>query len=132
MLEVGDLVTVTDNSYGMEWDPSSVKLLPSGDLRGRTFRIVARGNDYPTNLHEWSKYAPKNDVALSDSARPGFLVFSQLRFCVANTPPAPPEPRDWWLNVYPDSRAAHTSKEVADKSADGNRIECVHVREVIE
>jgi len=48
-----------------------------------------------------------------------------------------PEPREWWINVYPAGNVcAHSSRKNADTDADYNRIECVvecvHVREVLE
>lgn len=44
-----------------------------------------------------------------------------------------PEPREFWVNLYPNDAAhsAHRSKERADERATPNRIECLHVREVV-
>jgi hypothetical protein len=43
----------------------------------------------------------------------------------------PKKPREWWVNVYPDFSGAWPTKSVADDQADSERIECVHVREVL-
>lgn len=46
-----------------------------------------------------------------------------------------PAPREWWINIYPPhvgENIMHPSKEKADSAAGGYRIECVHVKEVIE
>lgn len=46
---------------------------------------------------------------------------------------AKPEPRERWINIYPDGyEASHKSKEAADQRAGTDRIECVHVREVLD
>lgn len=43
------------------------------------------------------------------------------------------EPRTWWLNVYPDwACGVYPTNEAADNCAGPERIECVHVREVME
>ena len=45
-----------------------------------------------------------------------------------------PEPREWWINVYPTSHggsAAHLSRAIAVKFSDPSRVECVHVKEVL-
>ena len=43
------------------------------------------------------------------------------------------EPREFWVNVYADEMwAAHASKSDADKAAASDRVECIHVREVLE
>jgi hypothetical protein len=43
------------------------------------------------------------------------------------------EPREWWVNVYHGLDCiAHMTKAQADKDAATHRIECVHVREVID
>ena len=51
--------------------------------------------------------------------------------------PQPPKPREWWLNVYVDNAGylhagqLHSTRSKAD--ALGNlRLECIHVREVLE
>lgn len=43
-----------------------------------------------------------------------------------------PKPREFWVNLYRDKlNGAHESKETADMLRRANRIECVHVREVL-
>jgi len=44
------------------------------------------------------------------------------------------EPREWWVNVYPEesSSIAHLSRTAADCDATRTRTECIHVREVID
>lgn len=45
-----------------------------------------------------------------------------------------PEPREFWLNIYPqpDTIAVHTTKAQADAIALSDRVECIKVREVME
>lgn len=47
---------------------------------------------------------------------------------------APPKPREWWINIYPDGSKSrlHASKQIADDVAHARRTECVHVREVLD
>jgi hypothetical protein len=47
--------------------------------------------------------------------------------------PEPRKPREWWVNMYPkgDSRI-HPTLEEAERFSAPARIECVHVREVLE
>lgn len=41
------------------------------------------------------------------------------------------ERREWWINVYADGdQVAHSSKDEADAHSIGDRIKCIHVREV--
>ncbi len=43
-----------------------------------------------------------------------------------------PEPREWWVNVYPDGDSYwYETKEAADKQTSKYRLECRHVREVL-
>lgn len=43
-----------------------------------------------------------------------------------------PKPREWWDNIFAGNRVdRHLSKEHAEANA-YNRIECIHVREVID
>jgi hypothetical protein len=44
------------------------------------------------------------------------------------------EPREYWVNVYPNDLSGHIhdTKAKADFTASSNRIECVHVKEVRE
>lgn len=43
-----------------------------------------------------------------------------------------PEPREWWINVYNNGdKTAYSAKDIADDCA-GFRIDCIHVREVME
>lgn len=43
------------------------------------------------------------------------------------------EPREWWVNVYGERNMyAYESKAVADEYSSGGRIDCIHVREVID
>jgi hypothetical protein len=47
--------------------------------------------------------------------------------------PDPPKAREWWVNVYPNKfDAAYLSKAVAENQAGNNRLECVHVREILD
>lgn len=45
-----------------------------------------------------------------------------------------PEPREWWVNVYPGDSAGnlHNTKEHADSHSSDRRIACIKVREVME
>lgn len=43
-----------------------------------------------------------------------------------------PEPREWWVNIYPNDAMIHENKESADISANLSRIECIRVREIID
>jgi len=43
-----------------------------------------------------------------------------------------PEPREFWINLYPCNMYPYDSKESADLCASTARLECIHVREVIE
>ena len=54
--------------------------------------------------------------------------------CRLRNAPAPkPKPREWWFNVYEFGISApFTSHDEADSRARPTRLECVHVREVIE
>lgn len=42
------------------------------------------------------------------------------------------EPREWWVNVYLSDCCISKSKQEADQNASSERIECIHVREVLE
>ena len=44
------------------------------------------------------------------------------------------EPREFWVNVYPDPCPPylHKDKETADRQASRVRIECIRVREVLD
>lgn len=43
-----------------------------------------------------------------------------------------PEPRRWWVNVYPNGvRTAHETRELA-AAAGGGHVECVEVVEVVQ
>jgi hypothetical protein len=46
------------------------------------------------------------------------------------------EPREWWWNVYEhyedEDVFAYVSREAADENSAPSRLECVHVREVID
>ena len=42
------------------------------------------------------------------------------------------KPRDLWLNVYDGGSYIYESKESADREAQEDRLECIHVREVVE
>jgi len=45
----------------------------------------------------------------------------------------PRKAREWWMNLYPDIDACvYDSKSDADHYAATTRIDCVHVREVLE
>lgn len=58
---------------------------------------------------------------------PGWLSYFTYR-----AKPQPPQPREWWLNVYGSGRSsAHPTKEEAD-TCSANRLACVRVREVLE
>lgn len=50
--------------------------------------------------------------------------------------PEPRQPREWWDNVYGTGLQApivrYTTKREADKCAGPHRVECIHVREVID
>lgn len=41
------------------------------------------------------------------------------------------KPREFWLNIYPNVTCAHSSESRANETGN-RRIECVHVREVLE
>jgi hypothetical protein len=45
----------------------------------------------------------------------------------------PRKAREWWINVYPDDldSCSYTTREKADQEHASNRIECIHVREVL-
>lgn len=45
-----------------------------------------------------------------------------------------PEPREWWVNVYPGNSAGnlHDTKGSADSHSSDRRIACIKVREVME
>ncbi len=43
-----------------------------------------------------------------------------------------PIPREWWINVEPGAMFMRTSEDAAKRNAQPQRIECIHVREVIE
>lgn len=44
-----------------------------------------------------------------------------------------PEPREWWINVYPASTCnAYRSQDLADSHQFSGRIECIHVHEVLD
>ena len=43
-----------------------------------------------------------------------------------------PEPREWWVNVYPGGDSYwYETKEAADKQTSKYHLECRHVREVL-
>jgi len=47
--------------------------------------------------------------------------------------PEPPKPREWWINRYTHlDDCIHASKADADRNATSCRIECVHVREILD
>jgi hypothetical protein len=60
---------------------------------------------------------------------PDIIAFRITRLYVE-----PKVPREWWVNVYPDDLdgCSYTTREKADQEHASNRIECVHVREVLE
>ena len=74
------------------------------------------------------EYRPKNSQRWG-SAEP-IWNFSQFDYRVK------PNPREWWLNVYEDGSkgAMHDSRAEADrnKAYVDKRIDCVHVREVLD
>lgn len=46
-----------------------------------------------------------------------------------------PEPREFWINVYsgpPCDLMIHSTKKRADEEASDDRLECIHVREVVD
>jgi len=45
-----------------------------------------------------------------------------------------PEPREWWINRYADAYGdrVYATEELADNGASFSRLECIHVREVLE
>jgi hypothetical protein len=46
--------------------------------------------------------------------------------------PAPPKPREWWVNIYPTRGAyGYPTKDSASQARGYDCIECVHVREVL-
>lgn len=50
---------------------------------------------------------------------------------VGHLPPEPPEPREFWINIYSGKgRTAHLTREAADSMRGNGRVELVHVREV--
>ena len=72
------------------------------------------------------EYRPKNSQRWG-SAEP-IWNFSQFDYRVK------PKPREWWLNVYKTSVCSHGSRAEADREQDNvaRRIDCVHVREVLD
>lgn len=53
--------------------------------------------------------------------------FSKLTYRVKR------DPREWWINVYANGEFwVYQTKTIADKNAGDARLECVHVRDVIE
>lgn len=48
--------------------------------------------------------------------------------------PEPRKPREFWINIYDNEfdDYAYLTKEAADKAAAAYRLECIHVREVLE
>ena len=63
----------------------------------------------------------------SDIESPNFFAAYVYR-----VKPKPPEPREWWINVYVDGLGfPHTTRADADGFGDG-RIERIRVREVLE
>ena len=62
---------------------------------------------------------------------------SWFKSSVYRVKPKPPKPREWWINVYFDKAGylnagqLHFTRSKADEFGDG-RIECIHVREVLE
>lgn len=59
--------------------------------------------------------------------------FNWMTFHVYRVKPEPPKPREWWINMYEDECSyRYLTRHDADASASPNRIECVHVREVLE
>jgi hypothetical protein len=81
------------------------------DVDGGSWRGEASGAD-------WSHDNRPNDIA----------AFRITRLYVE-----PKVLREWWVNVYPDDLdgCSYTTREKADQEHASNRIECVHVREVL-
>lgn len=65
--------------------------------------------------------------AWMDEPNPGFNFYNQYR--------VKPVPREFWVNIYAGDRhkatRAHETRGMADEMAYPERIECIHVREVI-
>ena len=68
-----------------------------------------------------------------ENVRAGLLYWDVKDFIIAfRVVKEHREPREWWVNVYGHKAAAYRTRAMADKAACSTRLECVHVREVIE
>jgi hypothetical protein len=71
----------------------------------------------PAGLEDWAHDGHSADI----------IAFSIRRLYVE-----PKVPREFWINRYYDSDMIFFSRILADSVTKKNRIECIHVREVLE
>lgn len=97
-------------------------------IKGIVDSILLSGND---GRHVWVVYDQgKGDYFTRD----GKLYSAQTRPVLKRlVKKKKRKTREFWINVYPfrNSYYCHSSKSKADEKADPNRIECIHVREVL-
>jgi hypothetical protein len=118
--------------------PQPVPLVPLGEnvtRDGRKVRVICNdrvcpGNVYPVTAlvllnanEEISKVFHADGKLLAESEGPLDLV--------GHLPPEPAKPREFWINHYSNGSTAHPTPDSADKGQGGERIECIHVREVL-
>jgi len=113
------------DEFTPDWPHGHVVVTRSGSTRP----FVVKVTDWPGKFPIW-----------------GHLVGDKGSWCfradggsdgvyhLRNAAPPKREPREIWVNVYPNFpfNSYPKSREEADKIAHSTRIECVHFREVIE
>lgn len=76
---------------------------------------------------EQIQYKGPVDTKWSDIEEPSFCGENQYRI--------KPKPREFWVNVYTNEVGigyGYASRKVADDCAAPNRLDCIHVREVMD
>lgn len=121
-------MTATDDTFTPDW-PHGHELV---DANGAAHHFTVRAWDWPGEFPIVGHYGGYGAVwrFTADGLRE---VEFGTNYRLRNAPAPKPTPREWWVNVYKYDRwSPHETRELADKWAIDDRLECVHVREVIE
>ena len=97
------------------------------------FGLLDEQTQFSLRMHEGPiEYFSSIGMWMTCQSRPGWSSHTAYR-----VKSQPPKPREWWINVYVDKAGdlnagqLHFTRSKAD--ALGNlRLECIHVREVLE
>ena len=85
-MRTGDIVTLADGSYSMSLAKGALKHIPGIYHQKRLYRVLGLGGVYPSHNYCTHTGVHENDTILVDRDDPGFMLFTQERFCRVVTP----------------------------------------------